>query len=298
MGRTSRRRVITITAASACLGLNAPRAEPVRRRWEGSALGAGASLTLYHPDPSRAARLIRQALAEIERLERIFSLQRADSEINRLNRDWRLRRPSLDLMAVLEGAARVWHLSEGTFDPTVQPLWRLLAGTSQPSPKSVERAAALIGWDRVGVARSEAALPTPGMAITLNGIAQGYITDRIATMLRDGGLDHALVGCGELRALGERPDGRPWRLGTALGPMALADGALAISGPTGDPVHLIDPRRGRPVAAPPLVAVTAPTAMLADGLSTALAAADADTQDRIAAKLPTASARLWSLRAA
>ena len=54
----------------------------------------------------------------------------------------------------------------------------------------------------------------PGMAITLNGIAQGYITDRVADLLRNEGFDQAMVDLGEWRALGSHPDGRPWRAAT------------------------------------------------------------------------------------
>ena len=53
----------------------------------------------------------------------------------------------------------------------------------------------------------------PGMAVTLNGIAQGYITDRVADLLAQNGLEHVLVDLDELRALGPRADGTPWPVG-------------------------------------------------------------------------------------
>ena len=287
-----RRRVLSITAAgAACLGLGGAGLAPLRHQWQGSALGASASLTLYDPDPRRARRLIEQALAEIDRLDAIFSLQRSESAIGRLNRTGSLARPPLDLLTVLEAATRISDLSEGAFDATVQPLWRAFAMAGGPSLREAERAAALVDWRAVEASAKRVALGRPGMAITLNGIAQGYVTDRVADLLRDAGLDHALVALGEQRALGPRPDGRPWRLASELGTIPLMGDALAISGPapavagTSLP-HLIDPKAARPAAPPSPVAVVAPRAMLADGLSTALAAADGETRARIAARLP------------
>ena len=49
--------------------------------------------------------------------------------------------------------------------------------------------------------------------IALNGIAQGYITDRVADLLRKEGLDDVLVDLGEIRGLGRHADGRPWTVG-------------------------------------------------------------------------------------
>ena len=51
------------------------------------------------------------------------------------------------------------------------------------------------------------------MALTLNGIAPGYMTDRIVELLKNEGLDHALVDLGEIRVIGSRADREPWRAG-------------------------------------------------------------------------------------
>ena len=51
------------------------------------------------------------------------------------------------------------------------------------------------------------------MALTLDGIAQGYITDRVADMLRSEGFDNVLVQAGETVALAPASAARPWRVG-------------------------------------------------------------------------------------
>ena len=124
------------------------------------------------------------------------------------------------------------------------------------------------------------------MAVTLNGIAQGYITDRVVGLLRARGMTRVLVDLGEPRALGDHPDGRPWRVGIrrpGAGRPAmevdLADLALATSSGAGSPAdfayrrfnHLLDPATGHCADPSRMVTVTAPDATTADALTTALA---------------------------
>jgi thiamine biosynthesis lipoprotein len=54
-----------------------------------------------------------------------------------------------------------------------------------------------------------------GTAVTLNGIAQGYITDKVVDLLRAEGIDHSVVDMGETRVIGTHPDGRPWDVAIA-----------------------------------------------------------------------------------
>ncbi|HJY47983.1 MAG TPA: FAD:protein FMN transferase, partial [Stellaceae bacterium] len=97
----SRRRAITILGAVIGLPLlpSADQSKTATRlhRWRGTALGSPSYILLHHPDCGAAERAIAQCVAEIERLEKEFSLYRGDSEIARLNRHGRLAAPSLDL---------------------------------------------------------------------------------------------------------------------------------------------------------------------------------------------------------
>ena len=277
MGNTSRRRVLQIAAGLTTLGLASATPTVRRWRWSGSALGAVAAIELHDVDRARAIRLVELAVGEIGRLEAIFSLQRLNSALSRLNRDGHLAGPPLELAAVFETAATLSQLSCGAFDVTVQPLWRLhadaaAAGTG-PDGRLVERTLARVGWERVDYGRRSIAFGRPGMAATLNGIAQGYITDRIALLCRDAGLDQVFVDLGEQRVSGGRPPRRPWRIGTPVGTVALGEGALAVSAtyPGVARPNLISPSSGLPVMGPRCMVVTAPSAQLADGASTALA---------------------------
>ncbi|WP_191060178.1 FAD:protein FMN transferase [Geminicoccus harenae] len=293
---TSRRRFITITAAAAGLPLASLHAAPLpqARVWRGTALGAAATMQIHHPDQAMADRLIGQSLAELERLERIFSLYRSESAVVRLNREGRLDDPPLDLVRLLAECQRFGTLTGGAFDVTVQPLWKLYAGhfakadadPAGPPPGAIEAALALVGQSGLDPDPRGIRLARRGMQLTLNGIAQGYVTDRIVERLRLAGIEHALVDMGEIGAIGGHPDGGPWSAGLAdpddpariAGQVALQDRSLATSAgsgtrldPTGRFNHIFDPADGRTSRRYRSVSVVAANATIADAASTAFA---------------------------
>ena len=308
----TRRRFVAIAAAAAGLPLAALRAGAETahlHRWSGIALGAAAEIVLYDSDATRARRLIARCVEEIDRLEDVFSLYRPESAIRRLNRDGRLTVPPLELVALLAEARSCSERTDGAFDVTVQPLWHLYAahfarpGADPRGPAQAEhaRAQALVDYRAVEIEPGEVRFARPGMAITLNGIAQGYITDRVATLLQDAGMGDVLLDIGEVRALGCHPDGRPWRVGirraaepeTVARSVTLTDRAVATSAgiasvfePSGHHHHLFDPATGRPAQAAGQVSVIAPRATVADALSTALAVSRPERAAAFAARFP------------
>lgn len=297
---TTRRRLLAISAAAAACAALPARATPVTR-WQGVALGAPASIHLAHPE---AARLIDRALAEITRLETVFSLYQTDSALARLNARGQLDAPPFELLECLTLCGTVFRASDGTFDPTVQPLWALHAETHSrgraPTAAEIAQARALTGWQGIRVDAARIAL-RPGMALTLNGVAQGYIADRVADLLAAEGLTDILVNTGEFRALGGRPEGGDWPVslagsGSTRGPIGLRDRALATSAPLGTVFdagatagHILDPRSGRPARSRwRHVSVTAPRAAVADALSTAACLLDNSGLANLLAAFPGA----------
>lgn len=214
--RITRRRFIAISAAAGGLPLLpiAPaRAAPLLRVWTGTALGCDATLQIHHPDPATADRLIEASLAEVRRLEHIMSLYRPDSGLSRLNRDGVLEDPPFDLVRVLSEARDYSALSGGAFDVTVQPLWDLYAGhfskpdasPDGPPADAIAEAVARVGYEALEIDPERLRFARPRMGVTLNGIGQGYITDRVVELLRAGGVEHALVDVGKTRAIGGIP---------------------------------------------------------------------------------------------
>jgi thiamine biosynthesis lipoprotein len=151
------------------------------------------------------------------------------------------------------------------------------------------------------------------MGITLNSLAQGFITDAVADLLRNEGFESAVVDLGEFRTLGRHPDGHPWRIGIRNGmasggkaqgidgsldggiarTLELENTALAVSGgygttfePTGRFHHIFDPHTGASANGLVDVAVIGPRATAANGLSTAICVAGEDRAAALLAAYP------------
>jgi thiamine biosynthesis lipoprotein len=266
-------------------------AEPAPLVWSGLVLGNLASIEIRHPDGKTAQGLIERARVEIARLESIVSLYRPESALSVLNDNGVLRNPPLDLVQVLGQARRFGEMTGGAFDVTVQPLWRVYAehfatGTGSrtgPSSDSIRRAVECVDYRVLEIEPSVVGLRRPGVTLTLNGIAQGYITDRIAELLHNEGLDDVLVDLGEIRGLGTRDGLAPWRAGIEnvgrsglVAEIPLANQALSTSGSYGfrfDSAgrfhHIFDPRSGVCPQLYASVSVLAPDATTSDALATA-----------------------------
>lgn len=281
MPRPTRRRVLRILAATAVTTL-APRAGAREVEWRGSALGADVSIR-FSGSRSSAEAAITRIVAEIERLEAIFSLQRGDSELARLNATGRLDAPSPDLVHVLTRAREAHAATHGRFDPTVQALWKFYVDwyavdLTRQRPDDDQIAAVLrdVGFAGVRIAPDAVELAAGG-SLTLNGIAQGYITDRAVALLRDSGYRNILVDLGELSAIDARADGAAWQVALPDGRcVGLADCALATSSGAatrfarnGDH-HIFDPTTGRPANFWRWLSVAHRSATVADALSTGL----------------------------
>ncbi len=253
------------------------------------ALGTDISITAFHSDQSTAAEAIDAAFAAIERIEQVMSLYRSDSQLCRLNREGRLDHPDPALVQVLERAAELSAQSEGAFDVTVQPLWssyqEAAMNNQLPSAATVAKTLPLVDWRMVSISTEAISFRRSGMAVTLNGIAQGLAADAAREVLCEHGIEHALIDSGEIGTVGTHAEKDHWSIGLKdprntkglLGLAALEGRCLATSGDyestfTTDFAHhhLIDPRTGRSPAKLASVSIVAPTALEADALSTAV----------------------------
>ena len=297
-GSLTRRRAIRMTAAAAGLPLliaAVRAAAPAGQlfHWQGDVLGAVSELTLWHTDAALAQRTIFRVRGEIARYERIFSLYQPDSEISRLNAEGALTKPSPELCGLVEAGQRFSVLSGGAFDISVQPLWRLYEAhfwshsdvQADILSRARDVAQELVDFRNIDAGRARISFARAGMGITLNSLAQGFVTDAIADLLRNEGFESAVVDLGEFRALGRHPDGHPWRIGIRNGmaeggiarTVELEDTALAVSGgygttfeSTGRFHHIFDPHTGASANSLVDVAVIGPRATSANGLSTAI----------------------------
>ena len=266
---------------------------------ERAVLGFGTTLWLRaaHRDPDTVERALDAAVAAIRHVEAQMSLFDPTSAVSRLNRDGELRAADGDLLRVQRLAQQVSARSGGTFDVTVQPLWQAWDGARlagrMPTAQALAQALARVGWRGLEVGSHHVRLRRPGMALTLNGIAQGYAADLARERLRAHGVEHALLDTGEWAPLGRGPGDRPWTLAVA-DPRAAAEStaseaahAIAALCAEGRSVatssdahttftadrrhhHIFDPRSGESPTQLASVTVVAPSCALADALSKVL----------------------------
>lgn len=304
----TRRRVITIFAAAAASAVTGGPARPREAdyAWHGVAMGADATILFNGIEPQTARSAMAAAVAEIDRLEDALSLFRDNSELRRLNRDKVLHSPSGDMRRALALALDIAGRSRGLFDPSVQALWEAhvdwfaeAPDAGLPPEEIIARARTAVDWRRIRI--GAASIRTgEDQRLTLNGLGQGYVTDRVADLLHSRGLRHIFVDLGEQRAIGPRRNGAPWLVARAnAAQIALTGGALATSegagcrlGASGTAHHLFDPRSGRSAAHWNRITVHHRSAAVADALSTAFYAASAD---EIATLLPRfAGTVIWA----
>ncbi len=234
----------------------------------------------------------------LDGIEARMSHWRADSDLSRYNgvaAGW-VALPR-DLLDVLACALEIARASEGAFDPTLgelAALWGFGPGgavAAPPAPDALAAAHARAGWEKLRVDLAEGRAWQPGgLALDLSAIAKGYAVDRVVETLHQSGIHALLVEVGgELRGIGARAEGSPWRVlvetayeqdGDAEPDVIALDGhAVATSGDRWHQhvhaghayAHTLDPRTGAPLTTAPMAAtVIAPDAMRADAWATAL----------------------------
>lgn len=301
----NRRRFISITAGCVLGARAAIASDTLGARWQGNALGAHADLRLVGLPAREAESLLLAARGEIERLEQQFSLYRADSALVRLNATGVLKQPEPDMLALCSLVSTLHQASSGMFDPSVQPLWAAYArAKGAPDRKALAIAHAATGWSKVEVSMDRIRL-SPGAALTFNGIAQGFITDRVVSLLKARGLETGLISVGEIAAIGASPSGKGWAVGLADredglpdATIYLQDKAVATSSPagtmfgTGAAGHILNPATGMPAATTwRRVSVVHRSAAMADGLSTAAVLLGAMEISEMAKQFPDAAIR-------
>ncbi len=298
-----RRRFLRILAAAPGLALPSASgfAETARVRqtrtlqsWYGTALGADARIQVAHHDGSESTAILARCQAEIDSIESMFSLHREDSVLSCLNVEGSVIAASDKFFELLQISKEIYRATEGYFDPSVQPLWNVYASAAKSDFADeallldrVSDCRDRIGFNQVDFTANSVRFLKSGMSLTLNGVAQGYLTDRIVALLRKAGMRSALVETGETYGLGHHPDGHVWRLGvpdpTAPSRMtrivSAEDRAVATSAPSGTTFsrdgqfhHLFNPHTGHCAREWSSVTVKAPSAAIADALSTAFSA--------------------------
>jgi len=258
-------------------------------------MGTVAAVQCVDAQTAPQARDTTQAI--FERMNALLSAWREDSELSAINRAAGTGAVpvSPELTAVLRAALDLCDKSDGAFNPLVGPVMRAwgfngaAVRPSRPDTETLHTATALTDWRYVVLDSNTVLLPQTDMSLDLGAIAKGYAVDAAYDALKAEGHTNVLIDLGgDLRAMGEAAPGRggwrtgirnPFRRGENIAQFLLADGeGVATSGNYERFVeiegvryaHIMDARTAMPVTGMASVTVVAPTATLADGLSTTL----------------------------
>lgn len=256
-------------------------------------LMGGEALIRFADDrgPARAERAARAAVAEARRIEAKFSRYRAQSVVSEINREAGRGPVPIDgeTEYLIRSALELHRATGGRFDPTVGALRRVWDFKAARVPSAAEVAALLplVEARAVALRHGTVALERPGMELDLGGVGKEYAADRVAGILREEGVDSAVINfLGDVRTLGRRGDGRPWRVAVQdprdrgrcrLVVRVGAEAGVATSGDyergfERDGVryhHLLDATTGWPARGLASVTVVAPTAFDAGRFATA-----------------------------
>ena len=235
--------------------------------------------------------LLDACKTEVFRLDNLMSVTKSDSDVSRLN-TYGTAELSADTASVLRTALNAAQLTDGALDVTLYPVvraWGFTTG-SYRVPKEAEIYALLkrVGWKKIQLEGDTCTIPE-GTMIDLGAVAKGYASDRLAAILRNGGVKSALIDLGgNVYCVGAKDDGSDWRVGirdpedrTALSAVvSVKDLAVVTSGayerfftgPDGKTYgHIFDPATGRPSESDLISATVIGTwGVQCDALSTAL----------------------------
>ena len=259
-------------------------------RQQFSSMGCPCEIRLYAKRPASARHAIEAAIAEIERLDRKYSLYRDDSLLVQINCSAGTgQRITVDeeTAGLLEYADQEYQLSDGMFDITTGALWRVwdFHAASLPDTAAISAALSVTGWHKVYWQRPFLCLPIEGSALDFGGIAKEYAADRAVVVLREHDIQHGLVDLGgDLSVVGPHPDGRGWSAGIkdpaspekAIAVIDIRAGGLATSGDYERCLeidglrygHILNPKTGWPVQGYASISVQASSCLAAGAIST------------------------------
>ncbi|MEG9622112.1 FAD:protein FMN transferase [Pseudomonas guariconensis] len=270
---------------------------PSVERFGGPTMGSSYSIQ-YVREPGGPSRLEAQEAVEaiLRDIDEHYSTYRGDSAVSRFNQLQAGQCQALgeDMLALVGFGQRLAEQSQGAFDLTVEPLLDLWGFGPQarqeqvPDPLQLAQARQRVGYHHLRI-DGDTLCKDAAVELDFNSIAAGHAVDLIAERLGAMGVASFLVeATGELKAVGRKPDGGPWRVALELpredrqvARQVIAVDGLAVS-TSGDYrhyfkdngrrySHTFDARLGRPVEHD-LAAVTVldASALQADGYSTLL----------------------------
>jgi FAD:protein FMN transferase len=209
--------VLLVLGLSGCAKKEEVSGEPIAKT--DYLLGTVVTITIYD---SVSEKVLDKAFDRIKEIENKMSLNIEGSEVNKINEKAGVDyvKVSDETFNVIEKGKYYSEVSDENFDITVGPLVELWGIGSEdakvPSKEEIESAKSLINYENILLDKSKKKikLKEKGMIIDLGGIAKGYSADVVAEVLRENGVEHAIINLGgNILTMGSKTTGEPWRIG-------------------------------------------------------------------------------------
>lgn len=253
-------------------------------------MGTPCDIQLFASDKRQAEEAIRSAIADVERLEQLYSRYRTDSFLSEINRAAAIGgsiHVDDETASLLDYAVTCHEQSDGQFDITsgiLRKAWKF-DQRRLPEQSELDDILARVGWDKVSWQRPTLSFGVADMEIDFGGIVKEYAVDRSATICHNLGIRNGVINLGgDIRVIGPRADGSPWRVGIRhprhrdglLDTVLLYEGALASSGDYERCImvngkrygHVLNPKTGWPVRYLSAVSVIGDFCVVAGSAST------------------------------
>ena len=254
------------------------------------AMGTLCDIQLFAPTQAKARHAADAAIADVQRLEALYSRYKTDSflsEINRVAATGGSITVDEETACLLDYAVTCYEQSEGLFDITsglLRRAWKFDQG-KLPEQSLIDELLDKVGWHKVSWKRPVLTFSVLGMEIDFGGVVKEYAVDRAAALCYERGIKHGVVNLGgDIKVIGPRADGSPWRIGirhprskdALLDTLLLYEGALASSGDYERCImvngirygHVLNPKTGWPVRHLAAVSVVGDFCVVAGSAST------------------------------
>ena len=253
-------------------------------------MGTFVAITAIHPSRDEAEEAIGLAFEEIDRLNKMLTHYDKSSPVGSLNGNGKLEEAPQEVLDLVARSLYYHRETGGAFDITVKPLVDLykssFTNNHTPTDGEIDKTLKLIGCESVHFQNGSLLFGRSEMAITLDGIAKGYIVDRASDVMKARGVANHLINAGgDIRTSGKAAKGKAWTVAiqdpgkTKEYPdiITMQDGAIATSGNYEIYYdkeklfhHIINSRTGQSPHMSSSVTVMAPTVMDADALATSV----------------------------
>ncbi|MDZ7625788.1 MAG: FAD:protein FMN transferase [Ignavibacteriaceae bacterium] len=250
-------------------------------------LGTVVDIQVRDTDEKKADDAITKAFAEIKRIDDLFTTYNEDSPV------WQFNHSNDSIIAVDEEiyslmvlCDSLWKMSDGCFDAAIESLIQTWGfdSNSPEVPNELEIKSALLesNWNKIKLINDGNVFRSVTTGLNFGAIAKGYAVDKAVDVLKNSGIQSALVNAGgEIKSIGNDwvvGVQHPREVNEIIKKLMLNGISVATSGDyenyfEKDNVryhHILDPKTGYPSRGLQSVTVIHKDNAFADGLATSV----------------------------